>query len=331
MFILLESKRDIALAQSRLKSTIRRDFTKTVMKDIGYPGGIRRDARLHTDGKYWFETHDRRRGKNERRLNWFGYLRAGSSVNITVEVNPPYDGINKMTGGFFVKDSDSGKVYLFHSGRVGGGKKGVGMTAFLAWSNPPLENVFDSAGNSRRGVLVMPIAGSGATRSLTRYIDEIANFKIARDHGEIETAEARENQRLFREVYAEGRGRRKGHRASEIDYLSRHGDVVDALRAWCEANSRVTGNRLVKNAFFDLGVSSGPTLAEVYEVKTSTKRSNIYAAIGQLLVHGNAASCKRTMVLPAKEHIANDLMGALKRLNIKLLRFKLDPKKATII
>src|SRR5579871_457592 len=289
MFTLLESKHDIARAQRRLESTIRRNFAKIAIKNIGYPGGIRRDARLHTDGQYWFETHDRRRGKNERRLNWFGYLRAGSNVDITVEVNPPYEGINKRTGGFYAKDSDSGKVYLCHSGRLGGGKKGVGMNAFLAWSNPPLVDVFDSTGKSRRGVLVLPVADTGAIRSVARYIDEIANFKIARDRGETKTAEAREVQRVFREVYPEGRGRRKGQRASEIDYISRHGDVVDALRAWCKANSKVDGKRLVKNAFFDLGVSSGRRLAEVYEVKTSSKRSNIYTAIGQLLVHGTAA------------------------------------------
>jgi len=37
------------------------------------------------------------------------------------------------------------------------------------------------------------------------------------------------------------------------------------------------------------------------------------------------------MVLPEKELIATDLAAALQRLEIKLLKFKLDDTKATIV
>lgn len=88
---------------------------------------------------------------------------------------------------------------------------------------------------------------------------------------------------------------------------------------------------MVKSILFDLGVAVGRELVEVYEIKTSGARSNIYTAIGQLMVHGTAQKCRRVMVLPLKESIATDLKGALLRVEIEIRRFKLDKVKATIV
>jgi len=143
--------------------------------------------------------------------------------------------------------------------------------------------------------------------------------------------ELRRRQKEFDDFYAESRGRRKGRRSGEIDYLSRHGDVVDALYAWRNSSALPEGSRLVKNFLIDMGIAVGRELVEVFEIKTSTARSDIYAAIGQLMVHGTADDCRRVMVLPHKAPLASDLEGALQRLGIGLLKFKLDKKKAAIV
>ena len=54
MFSLLESKKEIAKAQRTLETTIRLEFGSRALTNIGYPGGTERDARVHTDGTYWF-------------------------------------------------------------------------------------------------------------------------------------------------------------------------------------------------------------------------------------------------------------------------------------
>ncbi len=149
--------------------------------------------------------------------------------------------------------------------------------------------------------------------------------------GEIGTEEFQRKQREFLDFYAESRGRRKGQRSGQIDYLSRHGEVVDALRAWRNLSPIPKGGRLVKNVFIDLGVAVGRDLVEVFEIKTSAARSDIYGALGQLMVHGTAAVSKKVIVLPHDESIASDLMFALHRLGIELLHFKLDEEKAVIV
>jgi hypothetical protein len=333
MFSLIESKEEISKAQLKLESTIRRDFKTSVVKNIGYPGGTTRDAKIVTDGHYWYwsSDHDDAEIPNPRRLNWFGLFRDDADLQIAVEINTAYEGRNDQVAGFFARDNDTGSIYLLHSGRVGGGTKGVGKTAFLAWSDQQPIDVVDSSGGIRVGVLVMPIEGVAATRSAVRYIDTIASFKQAVRAGEIASQEFQLKKKELEDFFAESRGRRKGQRSGEIDYLSRHGEVVDALYSWRSSSALPKDGRLVKNVLIDMGIAVGRELVEVYEVKTSTARPDVYAAIGQLMVHGTSDECRRVMVLPLNESLAADLMEALQRLHIELLTFELDEKAATII
>jgi hypothetical protein len=333
MFSLIESKEEIAKAQHRLEAAICRDFKTKAVKNIGYPGGTTFDAKVFTNGSYWYYSSDYY-GKNipnPRRLNWFGLFRSDADLQISVEINTAYEGRNDQVAGFFARDNDTGSIYLMHSGRVGGGTEGVGKVAFLAWSNQHPIDVVDSSGDIKEGVLVMPIEGIAASRSAVRYVDIIVSFKQAVRAGDMASPEFQRKKKELDDFFSESRGRRKGKRSEKIDYLSRHGEVVDALYSWRRSSTLPQNGRLVKNVLIDMGVEVGHDLVEVFEVKTSTARSDIYAAIGQLMVHGTSDECRRVMVLPQKELIASDLKEALQRLNIELLKFKLDEKAATIV
>jgi hypothetical protein len=333
MLVLLESKPDIASAQKKLIATFSKEFPNRETRDISHPGGTNHDAKILTNGTYWYWPGDAGKSPSPRRLNWLGIYEANQKfdLRISVEVNTPVEGRNDRVSGFFARDSESGAVYLLHSGRVGGGAKGVGKEAFLAWRNEPLEKVIDSAGDVRFGVPVMPVEGHGATRSACRYIGIVARFKDAVKAGEMHTPRFKEQQDGLGEFYSESRGRRKGKRSSVIDYLSRHGEIVDAVRAWRVARGLPTGTKVVKSMLIDLGVSVAGELVEIYEVKTSVTRGDVYTAIGQVLVHANAAKCRRTIVVPHDEVMANDLARALHRLDINLLRCKLDSRRAVIL
>lgn len=323
MLILLESESDITKAQQKFERSIHRDFTKRATKDIGYRGGTNYGARVYTNGHFWFWSGDANK-KNEsspRRLNWFGLFREGRGLNISVEDNVPYKGRNGKVAGFFARDNETGSIYLMHSGGIKGGKKGVGKIAFLAWSGERLVRVADSNGGVRDAIVIMPIEGKSAIRSAIRYVDTIARFKQAVRDGETDTPEFKSKQKELEDFFSEPSGRRKGKRSGHFDYLSRHGDVVDALYSWRKSRSRDRGERLVKSVLIDLGVSKKTELTEVYEVKSAADRSNVYTAIGQLMTHGISKKCRRIMVLPHKEPIAPDLKGALDRLGIELMHF----------
>ncbi|MBA0314509.1 hypothetical protein D7Y46_03920 [Stenotrophomonas maltophilia] len=218
---------------------------------------------------------------------------------MTVEINTVPEGLNNRIGGFFARHSETGVVYLFHSARVGGGRKGVGKEAFLAWSAHEPQHVTTADGGSREGVLVGPVSGKGASRSILRYVQSVADFKRAVREGAIDEPAFQNKLLKFREV-------------------------VEALKVWREEQGLLRGRRLVKSVLVDLGVEKGRSnkLEEVYEVKTSIDRSCVYGGIGQLMVHGNG-DCRRVLVLPADGELLADLSAALDALGIELVRYRL--------
>jgi hypothetical protein len=326
MFFMLEKRAEIARAQDLLELTLEQQSDGEVVRDIGYPGGRRPGETIKTFGNYWYWPGALKAGSTTtpRRLNWFGLYSDNDGVSITVEVNVVKKGRNDRVGGFFGRDSDTGRTYLFHSARIGGGRAGVGKEAFLAWSNEPLRQVMDSEGSYREGVLMGPVEGKGAARTLLRYVATVAAFKEAVREGVVESPEFQGRLKQLRDYYAEPRGLRTGQRGVVLDYVSRHGDVVDALSAWLQEAGLKQGRRLVKNVLIDLGVAKGDQLEGVFEVKTSTDRSSIYAGIGQLMVHGVRAD-RRVLALPAGCPLPSGLEDALDELDIELMRFRLTP------
>jgi len=332
MFIMLESREAIAGAQDVLERTIRRSFKKTDSRTIGFPGGTEPDAQVNTDGTYWFWSEDYR-GRdvpNPRRLNWFGAYRESGELYISVEINTSYKGRNDQVAGFFGKDSETGEIYLFHSGRVAGGRKGVGKIAFLAWSDLRLTEVGDASGGIREGVLVMPIRGVAATRSLGRYIDFVSRFKSAVRQGEMETAEFKRKTEEYSAYYSEGRGRRMGTRRKRFEYVSRHGEVVDALYKWRSEKGLPPRARIVKNVHIDLGVEADKQLVEIYEVKTAAGRGEVYTAVGQLMVHAPTEKCRKILVLPRGERLNAGVAKALEKLGIERMAFRLTKRDVEV-
>jgi hypothetical protein len=333
MFTLIESKVEIAKVQRKLEASIRRDFKKKVIKNIGYPGGTRKDVEVVTNGQYWYWTadNDHLKSPNPKRLNWFGIFHDDDDLQISVEINTTHEGANAQIAGFFARDNNTGLIYLFHSGRVGGGTPGVSKSAMLTWSGQKLIEVFDSAGRGRDGVLVMPVEGLAAIRSAICYVETIAKFKQAVRDGATKTNIFKKQEKQLKDFYSEARGRRKGKRTADFDFFSRHGEVVDALQKWRKSVGMIKSSRLVKNVHIDLGVSLNGSLTEVYEVKTSALRPDVYTAIGQLVVHGSTKACKRIIVLPYSCRLAKDLESAIKRNAIETVRFKLTENSAQIV
>jgi hypothetical protein len=332
MLIYLEGKKEIAAAQKKMEATIRREFSRKAVRDLGYPGGRVQDAEVATNGKYWFWSDDvEPEAANPRRLNWFGHFHERAGSGIVVEINTAYEGRSGQAAGFFARESNSGTVYLMHSGRIGGGQKGVGQDAFRAWYGEPLAEVADSSGAIREGFRVMPIDGVAATRPMTRYIQAVSDFKRAVRSGELATPAFQKRLGNFRNFYAEARGRRKGRRAREIDYVTRHGDIVDALKEWRLSLVMPKRSRIIKSLLIDMGVAVGDDLVEVFEVKPDARRPSFYSALGQLMVHASTTRCRKVMVLPHGQKLPRDCSMALSRWGVELLTFKLTEDEAMIV
>ncbi len=188
MYLLVEDKSEISDAHALLQRKIQRALGGTVVRNITFPGDSQDDARVFTDGRYWYWSADlkRRDVHSPRRLNWFGLMRTVGNLRIAVEINIPYEGKNGSVAGCFARNDRNGEICLMHSGRVGGGKKGVGMKAFLAFYNRPLTTVYDRKGKGRDFIKIFPLEHDDGIRPILRYIDTIVSFKEAVGEGSLE-------------------------------------------------------------------------------------------------------------------------------------------------
>jgi hypothetical protein len=102
-----------------------------------------------------------------------------SMLSITCEINPPKEGIDRRCAGLFVRD-DGGVVYLAHSGKVGGGRAGIGKRAFLDhWGQDEVVSVLFPDGEERDYIILGRMDDRGFRAALARFVHSVARFKAA--------------------------------------------------------------------------------------------------------------------------------------------------------
>lgn len=286
-----------------------------------------RNLDIAHDREFWFSpVRPHGDQKQPRYWNSFGTYQPEGNLQIAVEINIPTETNAWTISGFIARDEQSGMQYLMHDGGVGGGRPGIGRDAFLAWSGAQLVQVENREQRVRQGIIVTPIRQKDIGEHVARFVRLVSAFKQAAVNGELASPQATEAQRTYAAYFKEFSGRKKGRRKQEFDYISRHGDIVDALSKW---RGGVAGNSVsvVKNAYIDLGIASSKNeLIELYEVKTNTDRQSLYTAIGQLIVHGasGAKDIKRFLVVPHDGSLPQDVTRSLKSLGIKVLRYQIQ-------
>lgn len=145
---------------------------------IGHKGGTRR----HT--AFWLERLDLwavlevSAMKGGRYWNCFGTGRPQSQkpLEIVVEVNPPHEGANRQMAGLFALD-DRKQTYLAHTGKIGGGRTGVGATAFRKTVPAKLWSEIQTSRGIQRAVALGPITGAKFGKQLSDFVHLVAAFK----------------------------------------------------------------------------------------------------------------------------------------------------------
>lgn len=147
-------------------------------RQVGFRGGS------HTGTVYWrseekvwglFETP----ASLKRFWICWGANDPDESLNITVETNPPLKGYDRRCAGIFLCDN-RGRISLGHSGRIGGGRSGIGKNAFRKYLK---DNGWDFArmqwpdGRETCCLLLGQIGNDDLTAKVSAYVHAVANFK----------------------------------------------------------------------------------------------------------------------------------------------------------
>ncbi len=145
---------------------------------VGFQGGNKQcDVYWHRDLGIWglFEP----RIVKGRFWTCFGTNNPAkhANLNITVEINPPTSGVNLHCAGAFVRD-ESGRICIGHSGKVGGGRKGIGKAAFREFATDREWEPIRVSGGRRLEVSVLGQVGSqDLIGSIKAFVEEVAEFK----------------------------------------------------------------------------------------------------------------------------------------------------------
>ncbi len=183
MYITIQKAREIRDAQKLLLGKLHESLPLArATFTIGYQGGNFDAEDLRSNGRVWFVHRVDRDSSVKRNWNAFGDasdLRPNGSNKIIVETNVALDGKSGLVAGLFVKDSESGNRLLIHSGKIGGGKKGIGKSAFLAWYKG---RTIEYAPSSRdktmlRGILVADLDSNLVVEQVENFVRAVRIFK----------------------------------------------------------------------------------------------------------------------------------------------------------
>ncbi len=242
------------------------------------------------------------------------------NLSITVEINMPMDSLSRQVAGCFLVDS-KGEFYIGHSGKIGGGRKGIGRAAFAGWYSQPSYSV-DWEGKIRELLFCFKIKSKGFQEELKKYVSKVEEFKeIAIINPDIIN---KSNSKLNLKSYAkEFSGLRKSYSVEQqIQAKVTHGDVVDGLKNELETRFKYkvySDNR--RDLYIEKSRGVKPM---IFEIKTGVLSGDLVKAIGQLFYYPAIfemdQNTKRFLVIP--NQVENDQINYLETLGIKVIRYK---------
>jgi hypothetical protein len=281
---------------------------------VGFQGGNRRDETVwwNPAAGIWSFANDELANRH-----WicFGVTHPDehASPSITVEINIPKDVPSRSIAGALGKQG--GDYFLTHSGRIGGGKKGVSKKAFLEFYEGERREIMWADGQSTERLVIGRIASPSFVNRLGAFVHAVDRFK--RTFSEPAAgASLPEPDRLFFRPEFEGT---RTYKTRELRQMTRnHGAVVRALNQLLDGE--LVGNTQHLDLFGWIGPHRKPF---VFEVKTSTTTTDVYTGVGQLLIHAANWAEHATKILVLPELPGPALARALHELNIHVLTFKL--------
>ncbi len=320
MIEIITKKSEIAKCQRILEDTLKAALPYKERLAIGYSGGNFENEVYYGDG-LWYSPQLLKKDKVAIPRYWNGFGTGkveGGHQTITVEINPPLEGLTKRVSGIFARDKEHDIYYLLHRGRVGGGKKGIGKTAFERWYRGKWINV----GDNERVILVGRLGSSELVYQIKEFVSEVAKFKSEVDSGKFSRQPTRKDKMLSFDP--EFSGKKSVKRRSSFEYDTYHGLVVSALEQQYKKEHPMKKHKTFNTQMIDLGVQADGKIKHIFEVKSSSDRQSIYAGIGQLMLHSSGSSTiKKTLVLPGDNNFKK-LAIVLRKIDIDLLYYEIN-------
>lgn len=331
MLQLVETAKEKHKLQRELVRQMHDKLRTSDVRRLGFRGAGSEEHTVRHNGRIWFHSFLLEDAGERRYWNAFGIYKPGSdTLNVVVEINVPVDDNKQLVAGFFGVEVGSGDSYLLHSGKIGGGRPGIGKEAFLAGSDLELVAVQYSAGEKRSGIAVGLLGDKMLPASIENFVTQVEKFKAAAAcvPSQAPRTTRIQSASVLRNPFDEGYGKREVPERAARSYYSWHGFVVTELKRALSEGCTKRGESLAKSQLVDLAIVRKRKLQDLFEVKTSVDRQSIYTAVGQLFIHSaGLVNVRRHLVIPQAPAFPQRLVSELRALGISVVAYTLTGGK----
>lgn len=180
MLHLVTDRGTVIKCQEYLQNRINELLPTKATYEIGHLGRSF-EMEVHTNGDIWhFAVFEG--GRNPARYwNAFGIDSLVDRSNIVVEINIPVGAIYRRISGIFAEDRETNVAYLLHRGGIGGGRKGIGKRAFVAWYRRQKPSRWveldEGEGLLAHAILVTALTRDAFLEDLTAFVRDAYEFK----------------------------------------------------------------------------------------------------------------------------------------------------------
>jgi hypothetical protein len=255
--------------------------------------------------------------KGVRYWNAFGVGKPvpGEVISITAEINFPWSGIDRKTGGAFATDAWR-NIYAIHRGKIGGGKKGVGKSLF-EHSYRGVWSFMEDGDCVTQAAVIGALTSKRFALQAAQFVKKIEILKSSA----IRSAQTRLNfaEITFREDLV---GNLPISGEPDVTAECDRDLVVSALASLLQRRKFRIGNDDNHELF--IVDTAGNRISYVFEVLTDSGEKNILAAAARLLLHVIACAEKPLLVLVLPEEKTNQDTQELRHLGIAVIGFRLE-------
>ncbi len=231
MLKLITSESQISRCQSQLEKALESALPNKRRYTIGYHSGSM-ESPVRFNSKIWF-SHTIVHSEDQRHWNAFGLskdLATTKSNSIVVEINILHNGVNGRVAGAFAKDNKTGAVYLTHSGKIGGGKKGIGKNSFLKWYKKSTKNILNDKSKDVQAIVIGDISSATFSQNLNNFINNVKKYKSFVSEGEINEATVLTDKELEAKALATSSKRKSKKTKSSTTVYERNQYIVELAK-----------------------------------------------------------------------------------------------------
>lgn len=325
---LITERKEIEKLHKRLVSSLNNYKTEDIRVLTGHMGDS-----LYVDASYsdqlniwwYFDISEGKSG--ERYWNAFGIGKPKENKlsNIICEINYPTEGINKRVAAIWIKDAD--EYILLHSGKIGGGRKGIGKNSFQEKYIGEFK-VFPLDDSSGKYTEIGKLSSPTLPHQIKLFVEEVDRIKheIVSNATPPKTQTKTELVDNLKTTYNDEFSGIKEYigKESTMTLNCNHGLVANGLKEQLAEKGFKVANDQQRDLYI---YNNSPLITHVFEIKTSINSQVIFTAVGQLKVNNARIEPQPKLIFVVPEKLNNNLILTLKKLNIEQLVYTFKNNK----